>query len=205
MSPEIDNFKKDPDKTAADGNAMLRALCAGLNDIARKAGLGQDGKVPVAISAYYRESTVNMNEQDYWPFLRTTLDGSGITHLIFQDSVGVSDTVGASKAGLDDKEIEALRRRYDAVIKIGQGLGFETWADVEVFVGEKASEGAKEGRVRDQLTAASACARRIVFSTNNHLSAFATRPNTAALFQGLYRWLAGKAYNTPPPTACEAP
>jgi hypothetical protein len=145
-----------------------------------------------------------MVESRYMDFLEQTLSGSGITHLLFQDSVGVEDSATKPKISLDQADKDALRKRYDALIAIGRRAGFTVWVDVEVFAGDNAAVGAPASRVKDQLEAASVCPKRIVYCSNVHISEFATRDGCPALFKALYRELAGKEIDPKLPPECAA-
>src|SRR5262249_32151285 len=151
ISPEIDNFDKDFDETVKNGKAMLKAISDGLDAITKKAKVVPTGSTtPVAISAYFRPAPGNMIESRYMNFLEQSFNGSGITHLLFQDSVGVEDSATKPKTSLDQAAKNALRQRYDALIAISRKIGFTVWADIEVFAGDEAQVGAPASRVKDQ-------------------------------------------------------
>ncbi len=205
ISPEIDNYDKDFKETVRSGKAMLKAISDGLDPITRKAGLVPSGSgTSVAISAYFRPASGNMIESRYMDFLEQTLGGSGITHLLFQDSVGVEDSATKPKKNLDAAEKDTLRKRYDALIAVGQKVGLTIWADIEVFAGGKAEVGAPATRVLDQLEPARVCPKRLVYSTNVHLSEFATRGGCPDLFKALYQEFSGKTIVPAIPPECAA-
>jgi Domain of unknown function (DUF4434) len=196
--PEIDNRMPDNmtvEAVGVAGKAMLTKLTAGLRAIAEK---------PVAISGFFREATGNVDEKSYLGLLRATLDGSGIKVFVFQDSVGVEDSPQAPKTSLSLQEIAKLTGRYEGVIRAA-GNDIETWADVELMVGEaKDAPATQIERLKDQLAAAKACPKIVVFAASHHMTTLGGRTGANRLFRAFYLLKSGHAYADVQVQACPA-
>jgi Domain of unknown function (DUF4434) len=186
VSVEIDNYRPTaPLSTALGGNLMLMKITSGLKKIAPK---------PVAISGYFRVRDYNMNESDFFDFLGTTLAGSGIDVFLFQDGVGVEDSIQYPEARLTPLEIFTLARRHAGVIKTCSNARVAAWADVELFVGQDGSQAAAPVRVLDQLAAAGAYRKRVVYDVDTDLTPLGDKRGATTLFDGIHEWLVMRPY-----------
>jgi Domain of unknown function (DUF4434) len=207
ITPEIDNARPgDIQATQAAGNGALKQIVAELKGIAAK---------PVAISGYFRPRKEgqsekeflkgHLSEPEFFKLLTATLDQTGITHFIFQDSMGVEDSLTVLKAHLKPDEIRALSGRY-AGVQQAVGKGITTWADVELMIGE--CEGAPATnitRLADQLEGARACKKRVVFAASHHLTVLGGRLESDRLFKDFYRLVTTQPFQELPVQNCAPP
>jgi hypothetical protein len=195
ITPEIGNARVVSLKSAAAaGNHALKAVCAGLRTIADR---------PVAISAFYRIQQPgqtragflmgHLNEAEYLDLLEWTLAGTGVSHLIFQDGVGVEDAQKSPKSGLTAQELKTLQDRYRGIIARCEKMKITAWADVELFMGEEGSLPATNlPRLLDQLRAASLFPRILVFAPSHHMTLLGGAPGADSLYKELLKHIAGK-------------
>ena len=90
--------------------------------------------------------------------------------------------------------MSTLVNRHAGIIKVCAGVNVTPWADVEVFVGDSDTQTAGPARVLDQLTAAAAYPKRVVYDVDTDLTPLGNKPGADFLFGGVYRWLAGELF-----------